>query len=117
MDPNSTQQLTDTANGTAGDTLSVFMSWIMTPTGAVLMLLLIFIGGGSLVMKILGRSVRALSIAGKIVCVLFFVWVVGGVLEAFGIPVRETLATVGGYLPMLVSRFLDFVARLFTIAS
>ncbi|PWG66710.1 hypothetical protein [Bifidobacterium callitrichidarum] len=114
---NGTDQLTTTTTSTANDTLSVFMSWILTPTGAVLMLLLIFIGGGSVVMKILGRSVRVLSIAGKIVCVLFFVWVIGGVLEAFGIPVRETLATIGGYLPMLVGKFLDFVARLFTVAN
>lgn len=116
MTPDTTQ-LTDTANTTTMSTLDVFMSWILTPTGAILMLLLIFIGGGSLVMKIMGRSVRLLMIAGKIVCVLFFVWVIGGILEAFGVPVRETIATVSAYLPALAGKFLDFVGRLFTIAG
>ena len=40
-------QAADTAGRTLGDVLTVFFSWVFTPTGAILTLLMIIICAGS----------------------------------------------------------------------
>ena len=58
-----TGTVTQTAGQGAADFLTVLFAWMFTPTGAVLTLLLLAVGGGSVFMKIMGRSMRMLSVA------------------------------------------------------
>lgn len=113
VDPDPVQ----TATNITTDGWHVFLSWILTPTGAILTLLLLGLGVGTGVMSLLGRSVRVLSICVKIVAALLFIWIVGGVLEAWGVPVRETITYIANQIPSLVDAFVDFLRRLFTIAG
>ena len=69
-----TGTVTQTAGQGAADFLTVLFAWMFTPTGAVLTLLLLAVGGGSVFMKIMGRSMRMLSVAARICAGLFFVW-------------------------------------------
>lgn len=52
-------------------------------------------------MRIMGRSMRMLSVAARICAGLFFVWVISGVLEAMGIPIREWMVGIASQLPDL----------------
>ena len=93
-----TDTVTQTAGQGAADFLTVLFAWMFTPTGAVLTLLLLAVGGGSVFMKIMGRSMRMLSVAARICAGLFFVWVISGVLEAMGIPIREWMQGIASQL-------------------
>lgn len=95
----------------------VFLSWVMTPTGAVLALLLIGLAVASGVMQVMGRGVRVLGVCVKIVAALLFVWIVGGILEAWGIPVRETISYLGSQLPTLIGHAAEFIGSLFSVAG
>lgn len=109
--------LTQVAGNYAQTGLGVFWAWMFTPTGALLTLLLLGLGGVSIVFRVLGRSVVLLERAAMIAAGLFFVWVVGGILEAWGIPVREWIRQLGSALPDLGSAFGTFLKRLFTTAG
>ena len=112
---------TDTVTQTAGqgtaDFLTVLFSWMFTPTGAVLTLLLLAVGGVSVFMRIMGRSMRMLSVAARICAGLFFVWVISGVLEAMGIPIREWMQGIASQLPDLGALLKAFLERLLFTAS
>ena len=88
-----TGTVTQTAGQGAADFLTVLFAWMFTPTGAVLTLLLLAVGGGSVFMKIMGRSMRMLSVAARICAGLFFVWVISGVLES-PIPLKTAPKTL-----------------------
>ena len=118
-----TDTVTQTAGQGAADFLTVLFAWMFTPTGAVLTLLLLAVGGGSVFMKIMGRSMRMLSVAARICAGLFFVWVISGVLEAMGIPIREWMQGIASQLPdlgVLLKAFLErllFTCLLYTSPS
>ena len=112
-----TDTISQTTGQGASDFFTVLFAWMFTPTGAVLTLLLLLIGGGSIVMRILGRSIRALSIAASICAGLFFVWIISGVLEAMGIPVREWMRSIAAQLPEIGALFKAFLERLLFTAS
>lgn len=112
-DPTPTQAGTSIAM----DGWHVFLSWILTPTGAVLTLLLIGLGAATGLMSLMGRSVRVLAILVKIAGALLFIWVVGGILEAWGIPVRETIRYIGSQIPATLDMVGAFLSRLFTVAG
>ena len=101
--------------------INVFLSWVFTPTGAILTLLLIALASFTGVGKWLRWPTRVFSVMLKIVVCLYFVWIVGGILEAWGIPVREMLAQMGavlvGWIPALWDSFLSMLSRLFQIAG
>lgn len=112
MEMPDTSIVTDTAQQTGEGFFSVLGAWIFTPTGAVLTLLLLLIGGSSLVTKIIGGTSRLLSIAGVVTAALFFAWIVSGVLEGFGIPVREWIQSIAAQLPNLGQLFKEFIEKL-----
>lgn len=93
--------------------MDIMMSWILTPTGATLFLLLCACG----VLKIVKKGARWASIMLTVVAVLFFVWIVGGVLQAWGIPVRDWMQQVGAQLPDLGTAVSKFFTRMFDLAS
>lgn len=95
----------------------VFTSWVFTPTGAILTLLLIALSVGVGIMRAAGRSVRILLVLIKIAATLLVVWIVGGILEAWGVPVRETIGVVGSWIPGLVQSIGGFLQRLFETAG
>ena len=111
-----TDTVTQTAGQGAADFLTVLFAWMFTPTGAVLTLLLLAVGG-SVFMKIMGRSMRMLSVAARICAGLFFVWVISGVLEAMGIPIREWMQGIASQLPDLGVLLKAFLERLLFTAS
>ena len=80
-----TDTVTQTAGQGAADFLTVLFAWMFTPTGAVLTLLLLAVGGGSVFMKIMGRSMRMLSVAapgfGRVAQSVFGEAVVYGILK------------------------------------
>ena len=106
-----TGTVTQTAGQEAADFLTVLFAWMFTPTGAVLTLLLLAVGGGSVFMKIMGRSMRMLSVAARICAGLF------GVLEAMGIPIREWMQGIASQLPDLGVLLKAFLERLLFTAS
>lgn len=112
-----TGTVTQTAGQGAADFLTVLFAWMFTPTGAVLTLLLLAVGGGSVFMKIMGRSMRMLSVAARICAGLFFVWVISGVLETMGIPIREWMQGIASQLPDLGVLLKAFLERLLFTAS
>lgn len=112
-----TGTVTQTAGQGAAAFLTVLFAWMFTPTGAVLTLLLLTVGGGSVFMKIMGRSMRMLSVAARICAGLFFVWVISGVLEAMGIPIREWMQGIASQLPDLGVLLKAFLERLLFTAS
>ena len=79
--------------------------------------LILAVGGGSVFMKIMGRSMRMLSVAARICAGLFFVWVISGVLEAMGIPIREWMQGIASQLPDLGVLLKAFLERLLFTAS
>lgn len=95
----------------------VFTSWVFTPTGAILTLLLIALSVGVGIMRAAGRSIRLLLVLVKVAATLLVVWIVGGILEAWGVPVRETIATIGSWIPGLVQSVGGFLQRLFETAG
>lgn len=101
--------------------INVFLAWVLTPTGAVLTLLLMALASFTGLGKWLRWPTRIFSIMLKFVVCLYFVWIVGDILDAWGIPVREILAQVAavvvGWIPSLVASFLDFLSRLFQVAG
>ena len=109
-----TDTVTQTAGQGAADFLTVLFAWMFTPTGAVLTLLLLAVG---VFMKIMGRSMRMLSVAARICAGLFFVWVISGVLEAMGIPIREWMQGIASQLPDLGVLLKAFLERLLFTAS
>lgn len=112
-----TGTVTQTAGQGAADFLIVLFAWMFTPTGAVLTLLLLAVGGVSVFMRIMGRSMRMLSVAARICAGLFFVWVISGVLEAMGIPIREWMQGIASQLPDLGVLLKAFLERLLFTAS
>ena len=68
-------------------------------------------------MRAAGRSVRILLVLIKIAATLLVVWIVGGILEAWGVPVRETIGVVGSWIPGLVQSIGGFLQRLFETAG
>ncbi|MBT1162142.1 hypothetical protein [Bifidobacterium sp. SO1] len=108
-----TQQGTQTGN----DFLSVLGAWIFTPTGAILTLLLILIGGAYGVLNVMGQTIRWLGIAAKVVAFLLFFWIVGGILEAWGIPIREWVRSLATQMPDIGSLLLQFFERLIFTAG
>lgn len=103
-------QVSDAATQTTGTGMSVLMSWIMTPVGATLFLMLLACG----ILKFVKRGVRWVTGLFSVVCVLVAVWILGGVLEAWGIPVREWIRT---YVPMFGQDVLNLIENLFSVAS
>ena len=93
--------------------IGVFASWILTPTGATLTLLMIGLGIAGFV----ARSVRWVGIAMKVAIAMWVVWILGGILEAWGVPVRETIRMVGGCLPALAKALCGWLARMFEVAG
>ena len=89
-----TGTVTQTAGQGAADFLTVLFAWMFTPTGAVLTLLLLAVGGGSVFMKI-----------------------ISGVLEAMGIPIREWMQGIASQLPDLGVLLKAFLERLLFTAS
>lgn len=110
-------QAADTAGQTLGDVLTVFFSWVFTPTGAILTLLMIIICAGSAVFAILQKSTRALMAALTICAFLLFVWIITGVLEVMGLPVRQWMQDVAAQLPDIGSLFMEFLRRLVFTAT
>ena len=109
-----TGTVTQTAGQGAADFLTVLFAWMFTPTGAVLTLLLLAVG---VFMKIIGCSIRMLSVAARICAGLFFVWVISGVLEAMRIPIREWMQGIASQLPDLGVLLKAFLERLLFTAS
>ena len=110
-------QAAETAGQTLGDVLTVFFSWVFTPTGAILTLLMIIICAGSAVFAIMQRSTAALMTALTVCSFLLFVWIVTGVLEVMGLPVREWMRDVAAQLPNVGSLFMEFLRRLVFTAT
>lgn len=110
-------QAADTAGQTLGDTLAVFLSWVFTPTGAILTLLMLIICAGSVVFAVIQKSARALGVALTICAFLLFAWIVTGVLEVFGFPVREWMKAIAAQLPDIGSLFMEFLRRLVFAAT
>lgn len=73
---------TDQLTQIGSDGWHVFMAWILTPTGAVLTLLLIGLGIATGIMRMAGRSICLLLVLVRIAATLLVVWIVGGILEA-----------------------------------
>lgn len=101
------------ADGTITGAAEVFRSWALTPAGATLLLLLIGLGLAK-ACQVGGRMVTGLMTA---TLTLFIVWVLGGVMEAMGIPVREAMAQVAAGLPSLAGAALRFLVALLGVAS
>lgn len=112
-DPHPTEQLTQMGM----DGWHVFMAWILTPPGATLTLLLIALGVATSVMRLAGRSIRFLLAATKIAATLLVIWIVGGILKAWGVPGRESIATIGSWIPSLIQAAGGFLKRLFETAG
>ena len=115
-----TQQLQQGLDGTLRNAIDVFLAWVFTPTGALLLVLALLFGGAGIVMRVVGAGRRFaglfmtfMGIAGF----LFFVWVVSGLLEVWGIPVREWIASIGGMLPDLGRALGSFFERLLFTAG
>lgn len=104
--------LADTATTAMGG-ISAFNSWVMTPTGATLTLLLIGFGIAAAVRK----GVRWVQVTLRVVIVLWVVWILGGILEAWGVPVRESISAVGGQIPNLMLIIVQWFARLFQMSA
>lgn len=117
MNTDTTQVVTDQANTVGQSWWSVFEAWAFTPTGAVLLLIVIFFGGAGGILSMLGRPVKWVMTAAKAAAALFFFWVVGGILEAWGLPVKETLDVIFGWVPAIANGFGQFVLSLFKAAS
>lgn len=79
-------------SGVIGQGLGVFGSYIATPIGAALLLALLVTGG----LRLIHRSSRLLTVALPVVGAVFGLWVVGGVLEAMGVPVRWMIGRLAG---------------------
>ena len=101
-------QAADTAGRTLGDVLTVFFSWVFTPTGAILTLLMIIICAGSVVFAILQKSTRALMTA---------LTIITGVLEVMGLPVREWMKDIAAQMPDIGSLFMEFLRKLVFTAT
>lgn len=108
-----TGQAAQVADGTMGGAAEVFRSWALTPAGATLLLLVIGLGIAK-ACQIGGRIVSGLLTA---TLTLFLVWVLGGVVEAMGIPVREAMAQVAAQLPWVAGALMRFLAELLGAAS
>lgn len=106
-------ELANTGSQTTQSGMDIMMSWIMTPTGATLFLLLCACG----LLKVIKRGSRVASVAVSVAAGLFFVWIVGGVLQAWGIPVRDWLQQLGAQLPDLGSAVGRFFTRMFSMAG
>lgn len=112
-DPHPTDQITQMGM----DGWHVFMAWVLTPTGAVLTLLLIALGVATGIMHVAGRGIRLMLILVKITATLLVIWIVGGILEAWGVPVRETIAAIGSWMPGVIQSVGGFIKRLFETAG
>lgn len=95
---------------TVASGLGVFLSWVRTPIGALLFILLC----GSGVLAVVKRGARWAGIFLQVVATLFSIWVLGGILEAWGIPVREMIRQLGSYMPSALQWVADFIRILFT---
>lgn len=104
-------------DSTTSNALALFFSWVFTPIGATLTLLILIMGGGSLIARIMGQSGRLLKTLATIAAVLFFVWVITGILSAMGIPVRDWLLQIGSYIPDLLAAFVEFIQRLVSVTG
>ena len=117
MTGNELQPAADMANTYGTGTWDVFWAWVFTPTGAVIFLLMLGVVIATVVMKLMNRATRVLTVCASTLVVLFFLWVVGGILEAWGVPVREIIAALGSRLPDLGSSAMDLISRMFTVAG
>lgn len=102
---------------TANTALELFFSWVFTPVGATLTLLMIVMGAVSGILRLLGRTGRILKTCLTVTMVLLFVWIMSGVLGAMGIPVREWLIQLGNCIPKLLDAFTAFITRLVDAAT
>lgn len=115
-----TQNVEEGVRSTATNIIDVFMAWVFTPTGALLLVLAILCGGIGVVMRLVGvgaRTVRLFTIFMSVAGVLFFIWVVSGLLEVWGVPVREWIAQIGAYLPEIGAALAQFFERLLFTAG
>lgn len=97
--------------------MRLFGMWVRTPVGATLLLLTLGLLAASLLAGVLGRSARVIGWLLSASGVLLALWVLGGVLGMMGFPVRETVGTLGGYLPDVVSMVLGWLGELVGIAA
>ena len=95
----------------------VLLAWMFTPTGALLLVMVILFGGADLALRAAGRAVRWLGLVAKACAGLFAVWVVGGILEAWGIPVREWIGAAAAGVPGLAAALVEFFKRLLLAAG
>lgn len=91
----------------------VFSSWALTPTGALLTLLLIGSGGAAWILRGLGRSARIITWVAGAVAVVWMLWILGGVLGRMGAPIRQILA----WLPAIVDAAGGLLVRLLGAAG
>lgn len=95
------------------DWWGVFSAWVLTPTGALLTLLLLGFGGTAWFGRSMGRSTRVVSWLAGVVAVVWVLWVLGGVLGRMGAPIRQVLA----WLPAIVDAACALLVRLFETAG
>lgn len=115
-----TQELETGVNSMSNNIIDVFMAWVFTPTGALLLVLAILFAGMGVVTRILGagqRFARMFTVCMSIAGILFFFWVVSGLLEVWGLPVREWAAQIFGELPDIGAALSDFFIRLLFTAG
>ena len=109
-------ELTSQTSGTVNTGIEVFRQWVMTPVGATIALILLAIGAVNVVMRTSGTAGTVLNVVSTVAIVLFFLWIIGGVCEAMGIPVRETVRQMGAYLPDVGTAFMKFLKDLFDVS-
>ena len=109
-------ELTSQTSGTVNTGIEVFRQWVMTPVGATLVLILLAVCVANVVMRAAGTAGMVLNVVTTVAIVLFFLWVIGGVCEAMGIPVRETVRQMGSYLPDVGTSFMKFLKDLFDVS-
>lgn len=105
--------MSDFFGGLLSSWWSVFSSWVLTPTGALLTLLLIASGVVSWFGNIGGRSNRLLLWLIGLVAAVWTLWILGGVLGRMGAPIRQLLS----WLPLIVNAACDFLLRLIQTAG
>ncbi|GGI15370.1 hypothetical protein GCM10007377_15560 [Galliscardovia ingluviei] len=96
--------------------ITVLLSWIVSPSGATLSLLSMGFGAVAGLLRLLGKGARLIMWLMGACLTLLVLFVLGGLLEAWGVPVRATLETVFAFLPRLINDFGMFLHRMFEVA-
>jgi hypothetical protein len=96
-----------------GPWAAVLTAWVLTPIGAVLTIIIIGLASYMGVMHVLGRGIGIAMFLMKITAAAWTLWVVGGILEAMGLPVKETLASLFSFLPPILHAIGRFLIQLF----